>query len=182
MQRMLDIVFKGMATSEAIEARVRKEAAKLERFRDRLIGCRVVIEAPHRRHEKGNLFDIRIELSLPGRPPIVVSRTTGADHSHEDPYVALRDAFDAAKRQLQDKTNRQRGDVKNHNGPTKGRIVRLLADEGYGFIERDDGVEVYFHQNSVLDPGFSRLKVGDEVRFSEEDGEQGPQASTVHPP
>lgn len=183
MQRMIEIVFKGMATSPAIEARVRKEAEKLQRFRDRLIGCRVVIEAPHRRHEKGNLFDVRIELSLPGRPPIVVSRSPDADHSHEDPYVALRDAFDAARRQLQSQTQRQRGEVKTHDGgPAKGRVVRLLAEEGFGFIERADGIEVYFHRNSVLEPGFDRLKVGDEVRFAEEEGERGPQASTVHPP
>jgi len=61
-------------------------------------------------------------------------------------------------------------------------VVRLLADDGYGFIERADGVEVNFHKNSVLDQGLGRLKVGDEVRYSEEDGERGPQASTVHPP
>ena len=180
METPLDIVFQGVGSAPGIEARIRKEAEKLERYHGRITGCRVVIEAPHRRHEKGNLFSVRVEISIPGRAPLVVSRSPDARHAHEDPYVALRDAFDTARRQLQDMTHRQRGDVKSHEAAPAGRIVRLLADEGYGFIERADGVEVYFHRNSVVDGDFARLKVGDQVRFAEEEGEKGLQASTVH--
>lgn len=181
MQTPLEIVFQGMSSSFAIEERIRKEARKLERYHARITACRVVIEAPHRRHEKGNLFNVRVELTVPGRPPIVVRRNPAENHAHEEPYVALRDAFDAARRQLQDNNHKQRGDVKLHEEPPHGKIIRLLPEEGYGFIERSDGVEIYFHRNSVVEGGFDRLSIGDEVRFAEAEGEKGTQASTVHP-
>ena len=179
MQTPLEIVFQGMSSSFAIEERIRKEADKLERYHGRITACRVVIEAPHRRHEKGNLFNVRVELTVPGRPPIVVSRNPTENRAHEEPYVALRDAFDAARRQLQDINRKLRGEIKQHEEPPRGRIVRLLPEDGYGFIERGDGIEVYFHRNSVIEGGFDRLAVGDEVRFAEEEGEKGLQASTV---
>ncbi len=181
MQTPLEIVFQGMNSSFAIEERIRKEAEKLERYHSRITACRVVVEAPHRRHEKGNLFNVRVEITVPGRPPIVVRRNPAENHAHEEPYVALRDAFDSARRQLQDITRKQRGDVKLHEEAPRGTVIRLLPDEGYGFIERGDGLEVYFHRNSVIEAGFDSLAVGDEVRFAEEEGEKGLQASTVHP-
>jgi cold shock CspA family protein/ribosome-associated translation inhibitor RaiA len=180
METPMEIVFQGMGSSFAIEERIRKEAEKLERYHDRITACRVVIEAPHRRHEKGNLFNVRIELTVPGRPQIVVSRSPADHQAHEEPYVALRDAFDAARRRLQDIARRQRGDVKTHEAPPQGRIIKLMREQGYGFIEREDGVEVYFHRNSVVDGRFDQLKVGDIVRFAAEQGEKGVQASTVH--
>jgi cold shock CspA family protein len=73
-----------------------------------------------------------------------------------------------------------RGDVKRDIAPERGRVAKLIAEENYGFIESPDGREIYFHRNSVLDGAFDRLKVGAEVRFVEEDGDKGPQASTVH--
>ncbi len=118
MQTPLEIVFQGMSSSLAIEERIRNEAKKLERYYSRITACRVVIEAPHKRHEKGNLFNVRVELSVPGRAPIVVSRNPAENHAHEEPYVALRDAFDAARRQLRNANRNQRGDVKFHEEPT----------------------------------------------------------------
>jgi cold shock CspA family protein len=95
--------------------------------------------------------------------------------------VAVRDAFDAVRRQLEDHVRRRRGDVKTHDAPSHGRVASLFAERDYGFIEASDGSEVYFHRNSVVGGGFDKLAVGDEVRFSfhAEEGEKGPQASTV---
>jgi cold shock CspA family protein len=73
----------------------------------------------------------------------------------------------------------QRGDTGTAQDGARGRILRLFPYEGYGFLETRDHREVYFHRNSVLNRGFDRLEVGDEVRFVEEPGEKGPQASTV---
>ena len=84
-----------------------------------------------------------------------------------------------SRRALEDHARRQRGDVKSHEEQPHGLVSKLFPDRGYGFIETPDGIEVYFHKNSVADPGFDRLTVGTEVRFVEEDGEHGPQASTV---
>ena len=157
---------------------MREKAAKLERFYERIMGCRVVLEAVTRRHHQGNLYRVRIDLTVPGRE-LVVSREPGKDHAHEDVYVAIRDAFDAMRRQLEDYARKRRGEVKHHEAPPHGRIAQLFPD--HGFIETPDGREIYFHRNSVLNGGFDHLQVGTEVAFTEEEGIKGPQASTVRP-
>lgn len=100
-----------MDPSPAVEERVRKKAAKLERFHDRIVGCTVVIEAPHRHQNKGKLYSVRVDISVPGKD-VIVDRAKPADHAHEDVYVAIRDAFNAATRRLEDQTRKLRGDVK----------------------------------------------------------------------
>lgn len=179
MQVPLEITFRDMAPSPAIEAAIRDKAAKLEQFHDRITSLRVVIETPHRQHRKGKLFHVRIDLRVPGKE-LVVSREPDAHHAFEDVYVAIRAAFDAAKRQLEDCSREMRGHGKTHETSPEGRVVRLHADAGYGFIATPDGRDVYFHRHSVVGGDFDRLQVGDRVRFAEEPGERGPQASTVH--
>jgi cold shock CspA family protein len=94
--------------------------------------------------------------------------------------MVVRHAFEAARRQLQKHVQRRRREVKVHQEPrAPGVIVELVHEEGYGFIETADGQEVYFHRNSVLNDEFRHLKVGTGVRYVEERGEKGPQASTV---
>ncbi len=171
MRLPLQLTVRNMSLSEAAEADIREKAARLDSFYDQVMGCRVIVEAPHRHHHKGVLYNVRIDMTVPGSE-IVIKR-----EPHEDLYVAIRDAFDAARRQLEDFARRRRGDVKTHEAPSHARVTKLLAE--YGFLETPDGREIYFHRNSVLDGGFDRLKTGAEVRFSEEEGEQGPQASTV---
>ncbi|HLK10644.1 MAG TPA: HPF/RaiA family ribosome-associated protein [Candidatus Binatia bacterium] len=178
MEVPLEVRFRNMAPSPALEAAIRERAQKLEEFCDRITGCRVVVEAPHRRHHQGNLYHLRIDLTVPGRE-IVVRRDPPEDRTHEDVYVVVRDAFDAVRRQLEDHVRRQRGDVKSHTGPPHGRIVRLLPEKGYGFIRAADGREIYFHAHAVVGETIDRLAVGAEVAFVEELGEKGPQASTV---
>jgi len=167
------VTVRNVSLSKAAEATIREKAAKLELFCDRITSCRVVVEAPHRRHHQGVLYNVRIDMAVPGGE-LVVTR-----ESHEDVYVAIRDAFDAARRQLQYYAGRQRSDVKIHEAPHEARVSKLFPGEGFGFLETPDGREIYFHRNSVLNGSFDRLKVGTKVRFSEERGEQGPQASTV---
>lgn len=179
MQIPLVISFKGMPSSDAAEARIRREATKLDRFYDRITSCQVTIEEPHRHRNQGRLFAVRIHLTLPHDKDLVVRRAPDQRQAHEDPYVAIRDAFDAARRQLQDRVRIRRGEVKAHEAPPQGRVARLVPDEGYGFIETAEGVEIYFHRNSVVNAAFETLAPGMEVRFAEEMGEKGPQASTV---
>lgn len=180
MQLPIDIDFQNMDASEAVATRVKDRIAKLEHLFDRTISCRVTIEAPHRHHHKGNLYHVRILLRVPGED-IIVSRDPGNAHAHEDVYVAVRDAFDAAERQLQDFVRRRRGDVKAHAAPLQGRILRLFRDEGYGFAATTDGQEIYFHRNSVVNGRFEELREGEPVRLVVAEGEspQGPQATTV---
>jgi len=179
MQVPLDVRFHNMSASPALEASVREHVAKLERLAPDMISCRVTIEAPHRHHAQGNLYAVHVDLRLPGSEA-VANRDPSAHHSHEDAHVALRDAFDAARRQLQDRIRVRRGDVKPHAIPSHGKIAELNAERRFGRIATSDGRDIYFHGNSVLDTKFEQLEIGDEVRFSEEAGDQGPQASTVH--
>jgi ribosomal subunit interface protein len=182
MKIPLQITFKDLDPSDAIEASIRKHAERLDRFHDRITSCSVVIEQPQRRQRKGKLYRLRLDMTLPGHE-IVVNRDPGLDHAHEDVYVAIRDAFDAATRQLEDYARRSRGDVKKHEVVPHGKIRMLDPAEGYGFIETTDGQDVYFHRNSVVDGGYPALCVGDEVRcvIRDREGEKGPQASTVIP-
>jgi len=178
MQMPMQISFRDMEPSAAVETKIRERAAKLDRYYDRIMSCRVVVEAPHRRHHQGKLYHVRVDLTVP-QGELVVSREPVDRHAHEDVYVAIRDAFDAAQRRLADYARRQRGDIKIHEEAAVSRVSKLFPDEGYGFIETPEGHEIYFHRNSVLNGSFARLEVGDEVQFVEEQGEKGPQASTV---
>jgi len=180
MQEPLRIAFRNMEPPIGAEEEVRERAAELERFFDRIIACNVVVEAHHHHHRQGNLYHIRIELVVPERE-IVVRREPSEHHAHEDLHVAIRDAFDAAQRQIQDHARAMRGDVKTHTVPTIGQIVRLFPD--YGFLVSDTGDEIYLHRNAVIGRGFDQLREGDKVRYvvHEGEGEQGPQASTVIP-
>lgn len=174
----LQITFHNIPPSEAVEAKIRSLADKLEHFYNRITSCRVIVDAPHRHQRNGKLYQIRIDITVP-TGEIVVNRDPPEHQSHEDIYVAIRDAFDAAKRKLQDHTSLLRQETKAHAEQPHGRIASLFSDEGYGFIETPDGSEVYFHRNSLFNGDFEQLQVGDEVRFAEEEGDKGLQASTV---
>lgn len=179
MQNPLRVTFRGMPSSEAIEADIREKADKLEVFFPRITGCHVIVEAPHQHHHQGKIYHIRIDMTVPGSE-IVVRRDPGEHHAHEDVYVAIRDAFDAAKRKLEDHVQRLRRNVKAHEATPTARVGKLFPYEGYGFLETEDGREIYFHKNSVLNDAFDRLEEGSKVHFTEEMGEKGPQASTVY--
>lgn len=181
MPSWLQITFRNIDASSAVEAKIRERARELEQFYDRIVSCRVVIEGPNRRRH-GDLFHIRVDLKVPGKE-IVVKRDPPEHYAHEDIYVAVRDCFDAVRRQLEDHVRRRRGDVKAHEVPSHGRVASLMAERDYGFIDASDGTEVYFNRNAVANGGFEKLSVGDEVRFSLHpgEGEKGPQASTVVP-
>jgi len=174
MQKPLQITIHGMEHSAALDAHIREKAAKLEEFYPRMIGCHVTVEQPHRHHQQGTQYEVRIDVRVPGRGEVVVNR----QHA-EDVYVALRDAFDAAKRQLEEHIRLQRGDTKVHPVASHGRIKRLFPEEGHGFIETADGREVYFARENVAGAAFEHLNVGTEVQFIEEMAQEGPQAKRV---
>jgi len=173
MKIPLQITVRNASISEAVNNDIREKASKLDQFSDHIMGCRVTVDSPHRHQHQGMLYNVQIDLTVQGSE-LVVKR-----HPHEDIYVAIRDAFDAALRQLEEYERRLRGDVKTHKSATHARVSKLFPEEGYGFLEAPDGQEIYFHRNSVLKDGFKRIKIGTEVRFVEEMGEKGPQASTV---
>lgn len=177
MKLPLQVVFRNMEASAAVEAKIRERVDQLERSCDLIMSCRVVVEAHHKHHHQGNLYHVRVDLKVP-EAEIVASRDPDEHHAHEDVFVAVRDAFDAVRRRLEDYARRRRGQVKPHEVPPHGRVADLYPE--HGKIETVDGRLVYFHRNSVIDADFDKLKIGTEVRFVEEVGERGPQASTVY--
>lgn len=170
-----------MSHSDAIEQRIRAKAAELEQYCDQITTCHVTVDASHKHHHRGNLYSVRVDLRVPGQE-IAVGRERNLHQAHEDVYVAIRDCFGAAARRLEDYVRKRRGKVKRHDVPDHGKVTKLFPDEGYGFVLRADGTEVYFHENSV-GAAFRALKVDDEVRIvvAAGEGEKGPQASTVVP-
>jgi len=113
----LQITWRGIDPSEAVEARIRKLAERLEKFSAHIISCQVIVEAPHKHGHQGRLYEVHIHVTTPGGSA-VANREHRMEHSHEDVYVALRDAFRAVRRQLEDYERERRQDVKNHiSGP-----------------------------------------------------------------
>ena len=108
MQIPLQITIRDIEHSEALEKHIRDKAKKLDEFFDHIMSCRVVVEMPHKHHHQGKQYTVRVDIGVAGSE-IVVNR----DHA-EDVYVALRDAFDVAKRQLEEYARKLRGDVKTH--------------------------------------------------------------------
>lgn len=179
MKTPLQITFRHMDVSSALEARIRELTSRFERFSTQITRCHVTVEPLSHHQRQGALFAFHIDLSLPDEE-ITIRRAHPTDPAHEDPYVALRDAFRAARRKLEDYERKRRGDVKAHVGPAHGWVCELDAAQGFGRIETQDGRLVYFHRNSVIGNHFGDLTAGTEVRFDEEPGDEGPQASTVH--
>jgi cold shock CspA family protein/ribosome-associated translation inhibitor RaiA len=196
MQLAPIITFRNMASSASLEAAVRERLDLLEVYYRPIMACRVLVEPAQRHHRAGNRYHVRIDLTVPGDEIVVthepslhattqdmdaqrITRDAETDPERKHALVAVHEAFDIARRQLQDYARRQRGAVKTPARQPRGRVVQLFPTDEYGYIEAEDGHEVYFQKSSVLKGTFDRLKVGSVVSFAEEAGDKGPQASTV---
>ncbi len=184
MQAPIEIAFQHCKPSEEIRAEVAKQAKRLEKFSDRITSCHVAIAGPQTRHRQGDVFKIDVRIAMPEHLDVIVTRTHGDAPEREHPLVAVREAFDAAVRQIEDLARDARGQVKDrqvngHLAESSGRVTKFLAGEDCGFIETAEGREIYFHRNAVLGGAFDRLTIGSEVRFVEEQGVKGAQSSAV---
>jgi cold shock CspA family protein/ribosome-associated translation inhibitor RaiA len=196
MQLTPTITFHGVERTSALEAEVMRRVRKLETYYPRIIGCRVLVDLVQRHHESGNRYHVRIDLTVPGEGIVVtheagphataldidaekLTKAAESDAERKHAVVAIRDAFDVARRRLQDCARRQRGSVKTAARAARGRVSQLFPIDDYGYIQAEDGHEVYFQRSSVLRNDFDRLAVGTVVSFAEARGDKGPQASTV---
>ncbi|NBO91157.1 MAG: HPF/RaiA family ribosome-associated protein [Planctomycetia bacterium] len=178
MQIPLQVSFRHMEHSDDIEDLIRDKAAKLESYSDRIMGCRVVVQPVGKHHQHGNQYEVRIDLTLPGGE-IAITREPSEHTEHKELQVAIRDAFDSARRRLQDHLRCQEGAVKVLQTSPHARVSALVRDQDFGFLTTVDGREIYFHRHSVLNDKFDELQIGTEVTYVEQEGEKGPQASTV---
>src|SRR5574337_1346728 len=180
MQQPTEIAFRHYEPSDEVRSEIDRQVKRLEKFAPRITSCNIMIIGPQTRHRQGALFKVDLRIAMPERKEIVVSKTHGDAHEREHPLVAIREAFDEAIRQIEDAAREMRGAVKEHAAEeSHGRVTKFLAGEDSGFIKAPDGREIYFHRDAVLDGAFDRMAVGSEVRFVEEEGENGPQARIV---
>lgn len=173
MQIPVQVTFRHMKASDALESAIRERAAKLDQVFPNLTSCRVVVEGETANKNQGNRYAVRIDVHAPGHE-FAVTR-----HRDEDAYVAMRDAFAAAQRKLDDLSREMRGEVKTHAPTVRGEVARVFPDDGYGFIVTGDGREVWFARENVVSSTFDGLKAGMPVQFIEELAAEGFQAKRV---
>lgn len=116
------VTFQGMEPSAALRADIQRHAQKLARFAPRLLASQVTVSLDEHRHQQGNRYLVHVRATMPGGE-FDAGRSPPLDHSHEDAFVAVRDAFDAVRRQLEDHVRIQRGDVKT-KPPDRTRSMR----------------------------------------------------------
>ncbi len=185
MDRPLEIAFHNMSPSESLETLVRDKFARLEKRFARLTGCRVSVEALHRQHKTGNVYECHIVMSLPGRD-IAVSRGphhAKEEHAHPDVRVSIREAFETAERMLVDFKDQLREDTTAPTGSAlAGQVALIAPGADHGFILTNTGSQLYFHRDSVTNADFEELKPGQPVHYVEEAGDTGPVATKVRVP
>ncbi len=180
MQIPLDVTFREVQKTEELQNLIEEKVEKLNRVCGHLVRCRVVIEQPQKHQRSGSPYAVRIETTLPPEHVVVVKREAGEGNMHDPLSTVIRDAFNAAERKLKSQVHKQRGEIKRHDeDQVQAVVTRLFPEEGYGFLITPDEKEVYFHKNSVLHNRFNDMREGTGVRYQEELGEKGPQASTV---
>lgn len=178
MQTQPQISFDDLPVDEGVRDAALAHVAQLEKTYDRITGCHVVIAQPHRHHREGRLYSVRVDLVVPGAE-IVVNRNHPQDHAHEDVFVAMRDSFAAVRRRLEDHVRHLQNAEKRHVARAVGRVTQIFPLQGYGFLATADGREIYFHRHALSPEDFRIIELGTRVHFTEEDGEEGPQASHV---
>ncbi|NLE02231.1 MAG: HPF/RaiA family ribosome-associated protein [Fibrobacter sp.] len=180
MQVPLEITFRDVLKTPELEELIRQKAQHLDKICDHINSCRVSVEKLQKHQSTGQPFKVRIDLTVPPGHELVVSRDPSRGNLHLDLPAEIRWAFEAMERQLIELLDKLKRDIKKHPfQQVQGVIERLFRENGSGFIRTIDGREVYFHKNSVLHGAYLQLKIGTGVRFSEEMGEKGPQATSV---
>lgn len=182
MDRPLEIAFHNLDPSPAIEAELRQHVDKLERRFEHLIGCRVSVERLHNQHRTGNVCEIHLTLSVPGQD-LAVSRQPQKPkerRANPDIHASIRDAFNAAERQLESFKGKLRSDTSKPSGSAlTGQVVLIEPGADHGFILTSGGSQLYFHRDSVTNVRFDDLSEGETVYYVEEQGDAGPTATKI---
>ena len=180
MQVLPEIKFHDVNRSPWIESYIGERVQRLERFADGITSCHVTLTREQASHAKGNKYSVMVEVRLPPNHDLAVRKMKDIRDMPTQLPALINLAFGAIERQLKKTAALRRYEDKRHDGEQPHGMVEKLFAEGYGFIRTvDDDRQYYFHRNSVLHDDFERLTVGTEVRFAAEQGDEGPQASSV---
>jgi cold shock CspA family protein/ribosome-associated translation inhibitor RaiA len=179
MQTAPELIFHDVDRSPWVENYILERVQRLERFADGITTCRVSLTQEQASHHKGNRYSVLVEVRMPPNHDLAARKEKVIREMQTQLPALINLAFGAIERQLKKTAALRRYEEKRHDGQPHG-IVEKVLDEGYGFLRAiDDDRQVYFHRNSVLHDDFERLAVGTEVRYTPQEGEQGPQASSV---
>jgi len=183
MERPLQIAYKALEPSEFLDALIRERAEKLDRFHPNVIGCRVVVEVPHRSAESGKTpIGIAVEVEVAGRNTIVGKSETERRETKNDHNAVVTRAFEAVQRQLEDSARSRREQARHADSELQtGQIVRLFKDAGYGFVEVKGSPDLHFVREDVANDGFETLEVGVMVQVTPSPalGPMGPRAGEI---
>jgi cold shock CspA family protein len=179
MQTPPELIFHDVDRSPWVETYILERVARLDKFAEGITSCRVSLAQDQGSHHKGNRYSVLVEVRMPPNQDLAARKAKVIRDMHAQLPALINLAFGAIERQLKKAAALRRNEDKRHDGQPHG-IVEKLFDEGYGFLRAvADARQVYFHRNSVLHGDFERLAIGTEVRFTPQEGEQGPQASSV---
>jgi cold shock CspA family protein/ribosome-associated translation inhibitor RaiA len=182
MQTAPELIFHDVDRSAWVESYILERVQRLERFADGITSCRVTLTQEQASHQKGNRYSVLVETRTPPNHDLAAKKAKVIHDMPQQLPALINLAFGALERQLKKTAQLRRGEVKHHDAGADGQhgIVEKIFEEGYGFLRRvDDDRQVYFHRNAVLHGEFERLAVGSAVRFTPQEGDDGPQASSV---
>ncbi|MBW8905203.1 MAG: HPF/RaiA family ribosome-associated protein [Betaproteobacteria bacterium] len=180
MQVAPEVIFKDVERSAWVEEFVAERLGHLEKFSPDITRCHVTLAREQSSHKKGNRYSVMVEVRMPRQHDLAVRKQKQIRDMQTQLPAVINEAFGAIEKQLKKTKALRRHEEKTHDSEPRGLVAKIFAEEGYGFIRTLDGTqELYFHRNSVLHDDFERLAVGTEVRFAPEEGEKGPQASSV---
>jgi ribosomal subunit interface protein len=182
MKVPVEISYREIDKTEAIDALIHEKLAKLEKFCDHISSCHIAIEKIHDHPKSGSPYRVRLDITVPPGHEIAAVSNPDEGNQYKPLEAVIRDAFEAARRQLVKLNEKQHDQIKAHpQQAMKAVVTKLFPEQGYGFLKTTDtGREIYFQRNSVANDDFERIKVGTGVQYSEIEGEMGPQATTIH--
>lgn len=181
MEVPMEVSYQNVTKTDFLEQILNRQVEKLQRFAPNMIACRIALEMTQKQQSQASLFHIRIEVSLPGKKRLTTSSdpTYVREDDQQEMRTVIRNTFGAMEKRLKKTESIKRREVKTHSEP-RAFVAKLYPEEGYGFLKPGNtDEEIYFHANSVLHNDFERLEIGTEVRYEQEMGEEGLQASSV---
>jgi ribosome-associated translation inhibitor RaiA len=162
----IKITFRNMRGFHKVEDKIRSKIHKFEQYHNRIMGCQVCVEICNRHQHQGKLFRVTINLKIP-EGQIVISHGPASNRAYEDVHIAVRDAFDAAIRRLQDHTLKHQRTVKHHEIPLHGKVLEIDPKNNHGYIKTSDGRLIEFDRGNINNGRFNDLDIGDEVKYYE---------------
>lgn len=182
MQRMPTLTFHNLKSSPALEKRIREKIEKMSQRFSKIVSCHVVVECSHQSQAKGRMYQVHIDVIVPGKE-LVVSHHPGKNpFKHDKVYAAMNDAFDAIERQLERHFDQSFHFVKSHEPHWReGTVVEIFPVSDYGFLRDKEGETVYFHRHAVYHNKFDELNKDSAVRYvlANDPGDKGPHATAV---